>query len=154
MLANVKLARCLVVAAVWLGASAAQAQEAKLVLRVADHFPTAGHPTVDGATRYWMEQVTLQTGRQVEFQYYPAEQLGKSKDMLSLAQSGVADITAPLPSIISDKMPLSLVAELPGSFSSSCAGTAKEDRQADAFIALPKGSCEKIAGGSTTPPAS
>lgn len=36
---------------------------------------------------------------------------------------------------------------------SSCAGTAKEDRQADAFIALPKGSCEKIAGGSTTPPA-
>ena len=38
--------------------------------------------------------------------------------------------------------------------SSSCAGTAKEDRQADAFIALPKGSCEKIAGGSTTPPAS
>lgn len=37
---------------------------------------------------------------------------------------------------------------------SSCAGTAKEDRQADAFIALPKGSCEKIAGSSTTPPAS
>lgn len=36
---------------------------------------------------------------------------------------------------------------------SSCAGTAKEDRVADAFIALPKGSCEKIAGGSTTPPA-
>ena len=36
---------------------------------------------------------------------------------------------------------------------SSCAGTAKEDRQADAFIALPKGSCEKIAGGSTTAPA-
>lgn len=36
---------------------------------------------------------------------------------------------------------------------SSCAGTAKEDRKADAFIALPKGSCEKIAGGSTTPPA-
>jgi len=36
---------------------------------------------------------------------------------------------------------------------SSCAGTAKEDRQADAFIALPKGSCEKIAGGSTTQPA-
>jgi uncharacterized membrane protein len=36
---------------------------------------------------------------------------------------------------------------------SSCAGTAKEDRQADAFIALPKGSCEKIVGGSTTPPA-
>lgn len=123
MSVRVGFARCLVVAVVWLGASAAQAQESKLVLRVADHFPPSGHPTVEGATRYWMEQVTRQTGGQVEFQYYPAEQLGKSKDMLSLAQSGVADITAPLPSIISDKMPLSLVAELPGSFSSSCAGT-------------------------------
>ena len=31
---------------------------------------------------------------------------------------------------------------------SSCAGTAKMDRQADAFIAVPKGTCGKIAGGS------
>ncbi len=35
--------------------------------------------------------------------------------------------------------------------SSSCAGTAKEDRQKDAFIALPKGTCGKIAGGSLSP---
>lgn len=70
-----------------------------------------------------MEQVAARTGHQVEFQHYPAEQLGKSKDMLSLAQSGVADVTAVLPSIISDKMPLSTVAELPSSFSSACAGT-------------------------------
>ena len=34
---------------------------------------------------------------------------------------------------------------------SSCAGTAKQDRQKDAFIALPKGTCSKIAGGSLTP---
>lgn len=33
---------------------------------------------------------------------------------------------------------------------SSCAGTAKTDRQVDAFIALPKGTCDKIAGGSLT----
>ena len=35
--------------------------------------------------------------------------------------------------------------------SSSCAGTAKEDRQKDAFIAVPKGTCSKIAGGSLEP---
>ena len=35
--------------------------------------------------------------------------------------------------------------------SSSCAGTAKQDRQKDAFIAIPKGTCGKIAGGSLTP---
>ncbi len=34
---------------------------------------------------------------------------------------------------------------------SSCAGTAKMDRQGDAFIAVPKGLCEKLAGGSLTP---
>lgn len=31
---------------------------------------------------------------------------------------------------------------------SSCAGTATEDRQADAWIYVPKGTCDKIAGGS------
>ena len=34
--------------------------------------------------------------------------------------------------------------------SSSCAGTAKENRQTDAFIAVPKGTCSKIDGGSLT----
>ncbi len=34
---------------------------------------------------------------------------------------------------------------------SACAGTAKNDRQTDAFIALPKGACSKIAGGSLKP---
>lgn len=33
---------------------------------------------------------------------------------------------------------------------SSCAGTSKEDYQKDAFIVLPKGVCDKLAGGSTT----
>ncbi|WP_394252920.1 DUF2282 domain-containing protein [Vibrio profundi] len=33
--------------------------------------------------------------------------------------------------------------------SSSCAGTAKEDSQSDAFVVVPKGLCGKLAGGST-----
>ncbi|HEX2668150.1 MAG TPA: DUF2282 domain-containing protein [Gammaproteobacteria bacterium] len=35
----------------------------------------------------------------------------------------------------------------------SCAGSATKDRQADAFVYLPKGLCEKLAGGTTTAPA-
>ncbi|EEY97909.1 DUF2282 domain-containing protein [Vibrio mimicus] len=31
----------------------------------------------------------------------------------------------------------------------SCAGTAKMDNQKDAFVVLPKGVCDKLAGGST-----
>jgi uncharacterized membrane protein len=34
---------------------------------------------------------------------------------------------------------------------SSCAGTAKKDQQADAWIYLPAGTCGKIDGGSTEP---
>lgn len=34
---------------------------------------------------------------------------------------------------------------------SSCAGTSKVDRQGDAFVAVPKGTCTKISGGSLEP---
>ncbi len=34
---------------------------------------------------------------------------------------------------------------------SSCAGTSTVDNQGDAFIALPKGLCDRLAGGSLTP---
>jgi uncharacterized membrane protein len=33
---------------------------------------------------------------------------------------------------------------------SSCAGTSKQDGQPDAWVAVPKGSCEKIVGGKLT----
>lgn len=36
---------------------------------------------------------------------------------------------------------------------SSCAGTAKRDAQADAWIYVPAGACAKINGGSLTPKA-
>ncbi|WP_162063600.1 DUF2282 domain-containing protein [Vibrio taketomensis] len=32
---------------------------------------------------------------------------------------------------------------------SSCAGTAKEDGQKDAFVVVPKGLCDKLVGGNT-----
>jgi uncharacterized membrane protein len=34
---------------------------------------------------------------------------------------------------------------------SSCAGTSKRDKQGDAWIYMPAGSCDKIVGGSTQP---
>ncbi len=33
---------------------------------------------------------------------------------------------------------------------SSCAGTSKKDAERDAWLSVPKGTCEKIAGGSLT----
>ena len=91
-------------------------------LRVADSFP-AGHYIAEFATKHWMEEVTRATNNAVVFEYFPAQQLGKAKDMLALTLSGVTDIGYTAPSYISDKLPLSAVAELPGNFPTACAGT-------------------------------
>src|SRR5699024_8145144 len=103
--------------------AAVTAQAADTVkLRLADSFPT-GHYIPDAMTKPFMEAVTEQTDGAVEFEYYPAEQMGKSKDMLSLTQSGVVDIAYVAPAFVSDKLPLGVVAELPGGFTESCEGT-------------------------------
>ncbi|NYT76028.1 TRAP transporter substrate-binding protein DctP [Alcaligenaceae bacterium] len=114
------LARVVPLALIALGASSGVVAKEKL--RVADSLP-AGHYFSEYATKYWMEEVTKATNGEVTFEYYPAEQLGKAKDMLALTQSGVADVGYVVPSYISDKMPLSSVAELPGSFADACSAT-------------------------------
>lgn len=92
----------------------------QIQLRVADSFPT-GHWISANITKYMMEQVTERTGKKVAFEYYPAEQLGKAKDLLSLTNSGVADIGYVAPGFVGDKMPLSVVGELPLPTSSASA---------------------------------
>ena len=96
--------------------------QAQVKLRVADSLP-ANHFVVEQATRFWMQEITRLTKGVVTFEYYPAEQLGKAKDILSLTQSGVIDVGYVVPSYVSDKMPMTAVAELPGTFATSCAGT-------------------------------
>jgi TRAP-type C4-dicarboxylate transport system substrate-binding protein len=91
-------------------------------LRVADALPV-GHYISEAATKLFMQEVTRRTNGTVQFDYFPAEQLGKAKDMLPLTRDGVVDIGYVATSYVSDKLPLSSVAELPGSFSSSCAGS-------------------------------
>jgi len=107
-------------AALLLAAAPASAQAIKL--KLADNLPPS-HFLANYATHYFMDEVTKRTGGKVTFDYYPSEQLGKAGDILSLTQSGVTDIGLVTPSIISQKMPLSSIAEQPGSFATSCEGT-------------------------------
>lgn len=90
-------------------------------LRVADSFPV-GHYISESLLKPFMEEMTEKTG--TEFEYFPAQQLGKSKDMLSLAQTRVTDIAYVAPAYISDKLPIATVGELPEDYTSTCAGTA------------------------------
>lgn len=120
---NVSLSVASAFVAAALATGSVHAQEKKLVLRVADSFPATGHYFSEPGAKYFMDAVRKATSGQVEFQHYPAEQLGKARDLLSLTLSGVADIGSVMPSYASDKMPLSAVAELPGAFATSCEGT-------------------------------
>jgi TRAP-type C4-dicarboxylate transport system substrate-binding protein len=102
---------------------AAGAVQAQTKIKIADSFPV-GHYLPKYVTTPMMERLkALPAAKGIEFEYYPAEQMGKAKDFLSLVQSGVIDIAYVAPGFVSDKMPLSVVSELPLDFSGSCQGT-------------------------------
>lgn len=109
-------------AALMLGVSATATFAADITLRVADSLP-AGHYMTVGVTDPLMNGTKEATGDKVAFEHFPAQQLGKAKDMLSLVQSGVADIAYVGASYTADKLPLSSVGELPEAFTNSCEGT-------------------------------
>ena len=100
-------------------------------LRVADSLPV-GHFFAERGIKFWLAEVRKATNNAIDMQYFPAEQLGKAKDMLQLAMTGVADVAYVVPSYVSDKMPLMTVSELPGLSKSSCQGT-------QAFMKLVRG---------------
>lgn len=90
-------------------------------LKVADLFPTT-HPVSAEGINVWMKKVEELTGGKVTFDYYPSEQLGKSKDLLKVVQNKVADIAFVGPSYVTANMPYSGVMELPGAFTTSVEG--------------------------------
>jgi TRAP-type C4-dicarboxylate transport system substrate-binding protein len=100
-------------------ASFAHADDKIITLKVADALPN-GHIVHQFILKPFMEGVTQASNGRVAFRHFPAEQLGKAKDMLMLEQSSVADIALTVPSYISDKMALSAAAELPGAFQNVC----------------------------------
>lgn len=110
------------IAALMLTASAVSVHAQDITLRLADSLPV-GHYMTTGVADPLMNATTEATGGKVGFEHFPAQQLGKAKDMLSLVQSGVADIAYVGASYSADKLPLSSVGELPEAFSNSCEGT-------------------------------
>jgi TRAP-type C4-dicarboxylate transport system substrate-binding protein len=114
--------RSLLIAGILIASSVFAKAADPITLRVADSFPK-GHFLVKLILEPWMEEVKKRTNNAVTFEHYPAQQLGKAADMLKLTQTGVAGIGYVAPAYISDKMPVSEVAMLPGAFEHSCQGT-------------------------------
>jgi TRAP-type C4-dicarboxylate transport system substrate-binding protein len=90
-------------------------------LRIADSLP-AGFPMIRYSTGHFIERMEKSMPSAIKFAHFPAEQLGKSRDLLSLTQSGIVDIGYVVPALISDKLPLSAIGDLPGAAGSACQG--------------------------------
>ncbi|SDL95483.1 TRAP-type C4-dicarboxylate transport system, substrate-binding protein [Bacillus sp. OK048] len=70
-----------------------------------------------------MEKVTSLTDGQVQFEYFPGEQLGKSADTVSIAANGIADISVFAPVFTPSEMPIgATLPGLPGMFETSVQG--------------------------------
>jgi TRAP-type C4-dicarboxylate transport system substrate-binding protein len=80
-------------------------------LKMADSFPL-NHPGHKLALGYIDMVQKLSEGR-IEIEYYPAEQLGKMKDLLKLCQGGLTDITYVAASFHAGQLPLNTVMVLP-----------------------------------------
>lgn len=96
----------------------------KIVLKLAEPLPTSNLLSVQGS-QFFMKRVGELTNGRVQFQHFPAGQLGAPKDMLKLTETGVADIGYIAASYDTSKFPLSSVAELPTLYASACEGTRK-----------------------------
>ncbi|HLV76794.1 MAG TPA: TRAP transporter substrate-binding protein DctP [Marinobacter sp.] len=91
-----------------------------ITFKFAEWLPTTSFATEYGAIPF-MEKVEELSGGKMKFDFYPAEQLGRGSESLTLLQTGVADIANVSPAYISDKLPLSGVIELPEIVQNSCA---------------------------------
>ncbi|WP_417249449.1 TRAP transporter substrate-binding protein DctP [Celeribacter sp.] len=98
----------------------AHAALAETTLTFADWQVPAASTTREAA-KVFMDKATELSGGEIAFDYFPAEQLGKGGEMLRLLQTGVADVSHVSPAYITDKFPLTTVAELPGMPLDSCA---------------------------------
>lgn len=95
----------------------------KITLKFATYFPGTS-PIYTDFTEPWMKRVTELTDGQVEFEYFPAEQLGKAGDLLQLTKDGVTDISIFPANYYADQMPLSqMLLGLPNLSESSGQGT-------------------------------
>lgn len=99
-----------------------------VTLRFAEWLPTTSFAIEHGATPF-MDKVKELSDGKITFEFYPAEQLGRGSESLTLLQTGVADIANVSPAYISEKFPLSGVVELPEIVKNSCDA-------ADAFFTL------------------
>lgn len=118
------LARKAALAAAILASGAVQPALAQdqVTLKFTHMFPPTHFGWKEGGQPF-TEMITEATGGEVQFQNFPAGQLGK--DYIGLLGSGLADMAVLVGSYMPDKLPLTSVSELPVKYGSACEATGK-----------------------------
>lgn len=84
----------------------------KISLRFATNLPRQHYLSVQGDQVFIKAVARLSCGK-IKIEYFPSSQLGKASDMVTMANSGVADIVAASPPYVSAQMPLGNAFDLP-----------------------------------------
>lgn len=133
-----KLNKALAFTSLIMATMTSQTKAADYTLRLADALPPK-HVITRAVAQPFMDLVKEKTGGAVEFQHFPAGQLGKGEALLNAVNSGLAEIGYIIPSHMPGRMPLGAVAELSGGYPDACTGT-----KALLDIALPGGLLDKL----------
>lgn len=78
-----------IIAALVLGTTAAQAQDVTLRL---SHWLPPQHAVPQTGMKEWMESITADSGGSINFEVFPAQQLGAAPDHYDMTRDGIADI--------------------------------------------------------------
>ena len=107
-------------ASIFAGCVAAHAQDDKIVLKYATFIPET-HVLAVNRTKPFMDEVKRLSNGRIEFEYYPAEQVGKARTFIDLLNTGAVDIAEIGVGYFSGTvLPLAGVIEFPGLSDSSC----------------------------------
>lgn len=101
-------------------ANSFEKKQGKILLKVATHTNLEHYSYTEGIKR-WMDKVTDLTEGQVEFEFYPSEQIGKAKDNYSLVKNKTIDIAYIV--YEQDKIPLTNIPMLPALYETAYEGT-------------------------------
>lgn len=100
---------------------AALAQD-KIAIRYADQFPPT-HLLSRLSGQAFKQLIEERSNGRIEVTLFPGEQLAKAAGMLDAVKNNIADIGTVGTVYITDRMPLTSVAELPGLFDNAMAGS-------------------------------
>ena len=93
----------------------------KATFRFADTQPLASTYSIEGV-QFFIKRLQAETDGKVEVQHFPNGQLGARTAALDILGSGAADFVELVPAVLSSKMPLHSVVDLPGMYANACEG--------------------------------